>query len=63
MTALLYLFGMADPLHTKSYFLLRLCFVSDYTNDYTGWEVWHKLQRVEPPLPPPPLRYGPWSTL
>ena len=39
MTALIYLFCMAEPLHTKSYFLLRLCFVLDYTNDYTGWEV------------------------
>ena len=65
MTAFLCLFAMFDPPQTKSYFLLRLCFVSDDTHVYAGREVWYMLQRgsnilqvgwVEPPPPPKVLR-------
>ena len=43
VAAFLCLFGMSDPPERKSYFLLRVCFL--WEGEYTGREVWQKLQR------------------
>ena len=40
------LFGMVDHNQRKAYFLVRLCFSDDETNEYTGREVWHKVLKA-----------------